>query len=201
MERRVLWMAVLLLLGTVSLGCGDDGDGGDDDSTKAGTTGGGNAGTTAVNPDAGMVGGEGVVCGSKRCQPPAGVQVEACCFDAFSSTCGMKMGFFGSSSCVQQVETDERCPSVMLGGGGFLLPSCCAAGQCGVMSELILGMPGCIDLATAETTLMSRVPMNMGDEDGGGFFPDGGIPLPDGGTIMVPTGGFMLNFPEPKACQ
>ena len=181
MERRVLWMA-LLLGAALSVGCGGDDGGNDDDDDNQGESGsGGDDGESGAG--GGAVGGEGVACGTTRCEMPEGATAEACCFDAFSSTCGMRGGFGGGNACVAIVETDPRCPNVM--AGPVMLASCCVDNMCGITAPLF-GMNECTELSVAEQMAMDRADMFNNDDDGG---------------ISFDGGGFMLDFPDPQACE
>jgi hypothetical protein len=167
---------------------GDDGEagesgGGEAGDGEAGESGGGEAG----DGEAGESGGEGgtggdvvpldagasdagdvTTCGSAVCVAPE------CCDDAFVSRCGLRVG---EKACLPpQMSTtmsDERCPSVPISNGAFMIPSCCTEeGRCGIDANAA-GM-GCI--ALEEVIAFTSM-------DGGG-----GI----GATIM---------WPEPKACD
>jgi hypothetical protein len=184
MERRVLWMG-LLLGAALSLGCGGDDSSSDDDDDDQGESGsGGDDSGGESGAGGGMIGGEGLACGTTRCEPPEGATAEACCFDHFSSTCGMRGGF-GGNACVAIVETDPRCPSVM--AGPIMLASCCIENMCGITAPLF-GTSDCIELSAAEQMAMDRAAMFDEGEDGGIGFDGGG-------------GGFMLDFPDPQACE
>lgn len=182
MERRVLWMA-MLLVASLSVGCGGDDSGGDDDD-EGGRSGGGDQGGNGAVGGGRIEEGEGVVCGTTHCTMPEGSTAEPCCMDAFSNSCGMMSGGFGGGAmtCVAIVPVDTRCPSV--NAGPITLASCCTeANQCGITSMF---MPGtCTDLATAEQMFMERF-SGGGDEDGG---------------MGGPPGGFMLTFPDPQPCE
>lgn len=132
---RTTWtLIVLVLSAAVAGGCGDDKDSG----SKAGAGGSSRAGTGGAGPKT-------APCGSKNCEPPAEGTAEACCMDAFSSTCGFMLP---GGMCAPSVLGDPRCPSVSV-GGGIMLPSCCTDdGQCGIDATMF-GMPGCVDLASA----------------------------------------------------
>ena len=188
MERRVLWMA-WLLGAALSFGCGgDDGGGSDDDDDNQGESGqGGDDGESGSG--GGPVGGEGIACGTTRCVMPENATGDACCYDNFASKCGMRGGI-GASACVEIVETDTRCPNVML--GPITLASCCTTGNmCGITAPLF-GNNECTELSVAEQMAMDRA--SMFDEG-----EDGGVDLPgDGG---FPGGGGMLDFPDPQPCE
>jgi hypothetical protein len=180
MERRGLWMA--LLLGAVlSFGCGDDSGGDDDDSS--GESGRGGSSGSRAGVGGGAVPGEGVACGSSRCEMPEGSTAEPCCFDAFSSTCGMQGGL-GGGACVSLVETDPRCP--MVSTGPIMFAACCTDdNQCGINATAF--GEDCVELSVAEQMAMDRINMfNDGDEDGG--------------MSMFP-GGFTIDFPDSQACE
>ena len=187
MERRTLWMLLLVLgvAGALFAGCGGD------DHDAAEETDEGNAGSAGADrPDAGGAGTsseEGVPCGTKHCTAPEGST--ACCVDAFGSTCGLMQG----AGCVVAPESDPRCPSVM----GFLpMPSCCTDdNMCGIMSTF--AGTGCIELAEAERMAIERRMMFMNMfADAGALFPDGGLPpgLPEGGIPMI-------DYPDPRPCD
>ncbi len=191
MERRVLWMA-WLLGAALSFGCGgDDGGSSDDDDDNQGAGQGGDDGESGSG--GGAVPGEGIACGTTRCVTPDNATGDACCYDNFASKCGMRGGF-GSSACVEIVETDTRCPNVML--GPITLASCCTGdNMCGVTSPPPFGNGACTELSVAEQMAMDRASMFDEGEDGGIDLPgDGGMGFPGGG-------GIMLDFPDPQPCE
>jgi hypothetical protein len=167
----------LLLLASLGVSCGGDDGGGDENE--------GGRGNNAGNSGGGMIEGDGIPCGTKRCTMPEDSMVEPCCRDAFASECGMRGGF-GGDACVAIVAMDARCPAVMT--GPIMLPSCCdeATNMCGINAEMF-GMPGCIELGMAAQRAMDMAMMFGGGEDGG---------MPG-----MPGGGFMVNFPPPQACE
>jgi hypothetical protein len=178
----------LLLGAALSFGCGgDDGGGSDDDDDNQGESGqGGDDGESGSG--GGPIGGEGIPCGTTRCETPENATGEACCYDNFASKCGMRGGI-GNSACVEIVETDTRCPNVML-GGQITLASCCTAdNQCGITPPPPFGNGQCTELSVAEQMAMDRASMFDEGEDGGLDFPG------DGG------GGFMFDFPDPQPCE
>lgn len=175
MERRVWWMA-LLLVAALGVSCGGD-DGGGDDDNQGGSGGDDNE---AGASGGGMIGGEGLACGETRCTMPEGSTVEPCCRDAFAGECGM-LGGFGGTSCVAIIPMDARCPPVM--AGPIMLASCCIDNMCGVNAGMF-GMASCIELGEAEQRAMEMAMMFGGDEDGG-----------------TPGGGFMIDFPDPQTCE
>ncbi len=92
-------------------------------------------------------------------------------------TCGTMIAFGGNGTCNAPVDPDPRCESVM--AMTLTLPSCCTdMNRCGI-SFAALGMPGCLSLDEAAMIAAG----------------DGGVP--DGGA----TNPFMIDLPEPKACQ
>jgi hypothetical protein len=169
----------LLLLASLGVSCGGDDDG--EEPNMAGR-GGGNAATSG----GGMIEcDDGVTCGSECCRMPADSMVEPCCRDVFSGECGMLGGFAGDA-CVAILPMDTRCPAVTIMGANFMLPSCCTAdNMCGINAGMF-GMASCIELGEAEMRAMEMAMM----------FGQG-----DGGMPGMPGGGFMIDFPEPRACE
>jgi hypothetical protein len=156
--------------------------GGDDDSGGASGNGAGGGGRNSGESGGGMIEGEGLVCGSKRCTMPEGSTAEPCCRDAFSSECGM-LGGFGGTSCVAILPMDARCPPVSF--GPIMLPSCCTdANMCGINAGMF-GMASCIELGAAAQMAMERAMM---------------FQQADGGMPGMP-GGFMVDFPAPRTCE
>jgi len=148
MTSGTKWMVVLILMlsATLAYSCGGD----DDDTMKEDD---GKDDMPAAGSTAAPMAPEGaVLCGTETCTVPEGSTVEACCFDAFTSTCGMMMP--GSPNCVAVVTSFEGCPSLMAGMGIFNLASCCTEdGQCGLDASLF-GTPGCTELSA----VMAMVP-------------------------------------------
>ncbi len=146
----------------------------DSGTPSAGEGGGGGGGTTLV--DAGSSDGGGLEqCGSETCGSPM------CCADAFQSLCGLQVN---ARACLppQPASTmsDDRCPSVSINNGAFMIPSCCTEDmKCGINAQAA-GM-GCISLEE-----VIRYTSGMAGGDGG----------------MAPMGmGFGIMWPEPKACN
>jgi hypothetical protein len=204
-------LAALLVLGTSACGDDDSGGGDDDDSAGSGSAGhpaggdgdkdsgapsggsgtgsssdkdsgtpaageGGSGGDVLV--DAGSSDGGGLeLCGGETCGSPM------CCADAFQSLCGLRVN---ARACLPpqptSTESDERCPSVSINNGAFMIPSCCTEEmKCGINAQAA-GM-GCISLEE-----VIAYTSGMGGGDGG----------------MAPMGmgmGFGIMWPEPKACN
>jgi hypothetical protein len=165
------WMAVLMMLGAaLAVGCGGDDD---DDDKATGSAGKGSAGKgsseagASGSPDTMEVPDGGVPCGNQVCMPQEGSTVTLCCADPFSAKCGMMQG----QSCVARVVTDPRCPSIMAGGGMFILASCCTDdNMCGIDTSVFNGNP-CTELGMAAS------------------------------QAMMMGGGMFITFPPPKSCD
>jgi hypothetical protein len=129
------WTLVVTVLIAVGAGCG-----GDDAEKPASNEKGGASGRAAETP-------KGLGCGTNTCMPPepAG-DLEACCLDPFSSTCGLKKP--GGLCATAATNGDPRCPSVDV-MAGLVLPSCCTDdGKCGINAAMF-GAMGCVELGTA----------------------------------------------------
>ena len=181
--RHACSVVLVLLACAFAQGCGDDddtdgptpSDGGGMDGAIAGGGSGGRSGAGAGGRSgsggaSGSTGsGAAVECGEIECQSPGGPMgfMSACCFDAATSTCGTSaMG----GPCSVPAKPDPRCPSVDIGGGVFMLASCCTdMGQCGIDATQFGA--GCVELAEAAA------------------------------GAMMQGGGFMISFPEPRACE
>jgi hypothetical protein len=161
------WMAVLVLGAALAAaaGCGGDDD---DDDAPAKTPDKGTAGKGDEPAEMMEVPEGGVACGNQVCMPQEGSTVTLCCADPFSAKCGMMQG----QSCVPRVETDPRCPSIMVGGGMFTLASCCTDdNMCGIDTSIFTGEP-CTELGMAKQQAM----------------------------MMGGMGSFIM-FPDPKPCE
>jgi hypothetical protein len=152
---------------------GDEGgsSGGGDEGGSGGDEGGTGGGVVPI--DAGAVDSGGIeVCGAETCADPM------CCADAFASQCGLKLN---ARACLppqpSSTMSDERCPSVSIMGGAFMIASCCTDDmRCGIDANAA-GM-GCISLEEV------RAFSSMGATDGGTGTGIGGI-----------------RWPEPMACN
>jgi hypothetical protein len=150
-------------------GSADSGAPGGSGSDEGGEGGGeGGTGGDVELPDAGMSDAGGVeICGAEVCADPM------CCADAFVSKCGVRIN---ARACLPPTMTtamsDERCPSVSIMGGAFMIASCCTDdGKCGI-NAAAAGM-GCISL-----------------EEVRAFSSMGGMGM-----------GFAIEWPEPQACN
>jgi hypothetical protein len=151
---------------------GSGGSSGGDDEGGSGGDEGGTGGDIDVPIDAGPVDSGGIeVCGAETCADPM------CCADAFASQCGLKLNV---RACLppqpSSTMSDERCPSVSIMGGAFMIASCCTDDmRCGIDANAA-GM-GCISLEEV------RAFTSMSSGDGG----------------TGPGSGIM--WPEPQACN
>jgi len=155
------------------------GSGSGSGSDKDSGTGNGGGGNELVDAGGSSDGGGLEVCGAESCGPPM------CCADAFQSLCGLKVN---ARACLppqpSSTMADDRCPSVSIMNGAFMIPSCCTDdGKCGINAQAA-GM-GCISLEEV-----------IAYTSGMGMARDGGAPPGMGmGT------GFGIMWPEPKACN
>jgi len=180
MQKRFTWTSVLMLLGVLGLGCGDDGnkkvsDAGRRDAGMQKLDSGTNAATPPVQvpSDASVMQAAPIDCGATTCavltDPLAairpllgGVPAEACCFSATDGTCGVAA--MPGAACEVPAVVDTTCPSVDFGvlaallgpmpAGGF---GCCtAAGQCGLEGSLF--GRGCVENSEA-ATIVAAIPL------------------------------------------
>jgi len=72
----------------------------------------------------------------------------ACCYEAFTKTCGYRMG----SSCQKAPPAHPTCASIDGTDFGFVLFGCCAENKCGLIEEGV----GCRDIETLEAEAAAR---------------------------------------------
>ena len=164
MDRRIAaWILVMSSVVAV-VSCGDD-DSDEGDQPKGTNTpvagasgtaagGAGKSGGPAATSSAGSSSPGGLTtnpgqiatlqCGSATCVSSPFGGSAACCADEGAGACGTMQG----SECVKAAADDPRCPGINF-MGFLMLPSCCdPKGLCGIDTSSV-GMPGCIDLASA----------------------------------------------------
>jgi hypothetical protein len=140
---------------------------------------------TSASPAVSTAGGGGtgagapVTCGGQVCKPleAPGLQapLKACCMDQFTASCGVTVG----TACNKVPEAHATCPSLDMSGFGLVFFGCCTANKCGLTGSFL--MNECRDLETLRAELDGQMMMGMGM--GGGRPP------------------FMINLPEPQACD
>ncbi len=160
MKKTVPFMLVLLI--ALNACGGDDGGGEENNNTggtgdtggTSGTGSGGTSGAGAGGSGGGGMGGAGgsggspvgpVTCGSTMCEQPGAMGfITACCAGEAMDMCGISIL---NGACMMTPESDERCPSIDV-GGVFEIASCCTDDNlCGINAALL--SMGCIDLESA----------------------------------------------------
>jgi hypothetical protein len=93
-----------------------------------------------------------VGCGGVACPqfngPGLQLPLPACCFEAFTNTCGYRMG----SSCQKAPPAHPTCASIDGQDFGFVLFGCCTENKCGLIQEGV----GCMDIETWQAQAMAN---------------------------------------------
>jgi hypothetical protein len=136
MRRCAMVLGVML----AAWACGSD-DAGTQQSAAVGAGGGGSFD--------GAVSCGGVVCRQFN-GPGLALPLPACCFEAFTNSCGFRQG----TSCRKQPPAHPTCASIDGTDFGFIYFGCCTDHKCGLLDES--QSLGCRDIETLQAEATAR---------------------------------------------